>query len=186
MSVREPAADGYRVLRMEYIRSRRIIDNDGLSKVTTNLGKILDIISLVVITTVPKQTVMDNVMDVQLIEKRITVLPPIISRCHGWITMCRRSATHLGDRGCEHDHFVQFTDPFHELIDSWSLDHVDVVILTFDFDRNSEVSSLEDLGRAISLHWGTEEKEWKTVLTLKLLCTRVSSRSRTRHFRFCR
>lgn len=45
VSVREPAADGYRVLRMEYIRGGRIVDDDRLSKVTANLGEILYAIS---------------------------------------------------------------------------------------------------------------------------------------------
>lgn len=41
MSVREPAADGYRVLRMENVRRRRIVDDDCVVDVTPNLGKIL-------------------------------------------------------------------------------------------------------------------------------------------------
>ena len=41
MGVREPAADGYRVLRVEYIGRGRIIDNYRVSEVATNLRKIL-------------------------------------------------------------------------------------------------------------------------------------------------
>jgi hypothetical protein len=41
MGVREPAADWYRVLRMEYIGCRRVINNNCVSKVTTDLGKVL-------------------------------------------------------------------------------------------------------------------------------------------------
>jgi hypothetical protein len=37
VGVREPAADGYRVLRVENVRSRRIVDNNRLSEVTANL-----------------------------------------------------------------------------------------------------------------------------------------------------
>ena len=70
MCVGEPTADGYRVLWMEYVRGRGVIYNYCLPKVTADLGKILykllagmfytnlargtnlDIISLVVVTTV--------------------------------------------------------------------------------------------------------------------------------------
>lgn len=41
VSVREPAADGYRVLRVEDVRRRRVINDDGFSEVTAYLGKIL-------------------------------------------------------------------------------------------------------------------------------------------------
>jgi hypothetical protein len=41
MCVREPAADGYRVLRVEDIGSRGVVNDDGFPKVTTNLRKIL-------------------------------------------------------------------------------------------------------------------------------------------------
>ena len=40
--VREPAADGYRVLRVEDIGSWGVVDDDGFPKVTANLRKILD------------------------------------------------------------------------------------------------------------------------------------------------
>lgn len=70
MCVGEPTADGYRMLWMEYVRGRRIVDNYCLSKVTTNLGEILcrllaslfcanllegtdlDVVSLVIVTAV--------------------------------------------------------------------------------------------------------------------------------------
>ena len=41
MCVREPAADGYRVLRMENVRSRRVVNDNGFSEITANLRKIL-------------------------------------------------------------------------------------------------------------------------------------------------
>lgn len=42
MCVREPAADGYRVLRVEDVGSRRVVNDDGFPKVTANLRKILE------------------------------------------------------------------------------------------------------------------------------------------------
>jgi hypothetical protein len=41
MSVREPAADWYRMLGVEYIGCRGIINDDCISKVAADLGKIL-------------------------------------------------------------------------------------------------------------------------------------------------
>ena len=72
VSVRKPAANGYRVLGVENVGCRRVVNDDCLSNVTPNLGKILytcqqlnsvrrgeqitnlDIVSLVVIATVPE------------------------------------------------------------------------------------------------------------------------------------
>ena len=85
MGVREPTANGYRMLRMKYIRRRGIINNDRFSKITTNLRKVLqksvqrirpitskkqtnfDIISLVIVTTISEESMVDDMMDVQLI-----------------------------------------------------------------------------------------------------------------------
>lgn len=41
MGVREPAADGYRMLGVEYIGGRRVVDDDGVLKVATDLGEVL-------------------------------------------------------------------------------------------------------------------------------------------------
>lgn len=41
MSVREPATDGYRVLRVENVGSWGIVDDDRLTEITANLGEIL-------------------------------------------------------------------------------------------------------------------------------------------------
>lgn len=41
MGVREPAADRDGVLRVEDIRSRRVVDNDGILQITTDLREVL-------------------------------------------------------------------------------------------------------------------------------------------------
>jgi hypothetical protein len=68
VGVGEPTADRDCVLGMEYVRGRRVIDNDCLSKVTANLGKVFDIISLMIVTTFPEQPMMDYVMDIKLVK----------------------------------------------------------------------------------------------------------------------
>ena len=84
MSVREPAANGYRMLRMKYIRRGGIINYNRFSKITADLRKVLqksvqntrliasqqtnfDIISLVIVTAISKESMVDDMMDVQLI-----------------------------------------------------------------------------------------------------------------------
>lgn len=41
MGIREPAADRNGMLRMEDIRCGRVVDDDGFSEVTTDLGEVL-------------------------------------------------------------------------------------------------------------------------------------------------
>lgn len=41
VGVREPAADGYRMLGVEYVGRRGVVDDDSVSKFAANLGEIL-------------------------------------------------------------------------------------------------------------------------------------------------
>lgn len=67
MSIGKPTADWHSMLGVEDIGGWRVVDDDRLSEISADLGKILDVISLVIITTFSEQTMMDNVVDVQLI-----------------------------------------------------------------------------------------------------------------------
>ena len=64
MSIGEPTADGNGVLRVEDVRGWGIVDDDGFSKISSDLGKIFDVVSLMVITTFAEETVMYDVMDI--------------------------------------------------------------------------------------------------------------------------
>ena len=64
MSIRKPTADRYGMLGVENVRSWRIVDDDSFLEISTNLGQILDVISLVIITTFPEKPVVYHVMDV--------------------------------------------------------------------------------------------------------------------------
>ena len=83
MRVREPTADGHRVLRVEDVRGGRVVDYDGFPQVTADLGEVLkawvshgledglvrrkaylNIIALVVVTALSEKAMMDDVMDV--------------------------------------------------------------------------------------------------------------------------
>lgn len=41
MRIREPTANRYRVLRMKYVRCRRVVDDDCFLEIAANLGQIL-------------------------------------------------------------------------------------------------------------------------------------------------
>lgn len=67
MSIREPTADRHSVLRMEDVRGRRVVNDNSILEVPADLGKILDVVALVVITALSEQSVVDNLVDVELI-----------------------------------------------------------------------------------------------------------------------
>ena len=68
MSIRKPAANRYGVLGMEYVRGGGVVDNDGVFQVSPDLGKILYVVALVVVTTLAEQTVVDNLVDIELVQ----------------------------------------------------------------------------------------------------------------------
>lgn len=74
MRIREPTADWYGVLGVEDIRGWRVVDDDGVFEVASNLGQVFDVVSLMVVATFAEKTMVDNVVDVQLVQQRITVL----------------------------------------------------------------------------------------------------------------
>lgn len=74
MSIRKPTADGHSMLWVENIRSRRVVNNDGVFQVTPDLGKILDVIAAMIVTALPEKTVVYNTVDVELIQQWIAVL----------------------------------------------------------------------------------------------------------------
>jgi hypothetical protein len=147
------------VLRVEDVRCGRVVDDDRLTQRAADLAQILDVVALVVVARLAEQTVVDRVGDVELVEKGIAVF--------GY--------------GCgEDDNFVDLSDAFEEGVDAGALDYVDVVVLSFDFDRDCEIGLVEDLTKFMLAR--IYKRGSATRLTLKLLWTSVSSRSRTKHF----
>lgn len=68
MGIRKPTADRHGMLRMEDVRGWGVVNDDGFSQITANLREIFDIVALVVVTALPKEAVMHNVMDVKLVK----------------------------------------------------------------------------------------------------------------------
>jgi hypothetical protein len=64
MRIREPTTDRYGVLRVEDVGCWRIVDDDGFSEISSNLGKVFNVISLVVVTTFTEEAVVNDVVDI--------------------------------------------------------------------------------------------------------------------------
>ena len=64
MSIRKPTANGYSMLWVENVRCWRIINDDGFPKISTDLGQILDVVTLVVVTTFSEKAVVYYVMNI--------------------------------------------------------------------------------------------------------------------------
>lgn len=74
---------------------------------------------------------------VQLVQERVAILSVRSVK----ITSSNRNSnkSHLGDRRCENDDFIQLAHPLHELIDTRPLNHVNVMIVSFDLYRNGKI-----------------------------------------------
>lgn len=78
------------MLRVEDVRGGRVVDNDGILQVPTNLRQVLwlsvtalkqglgiaylDVVSLVVVATFTEKAVVHDAVDIELVEKWVTVL----------------------------------------------------------------------------------------------------------------
>ena len=67
MRIREPAANGEGVLWVEYVRGGRVVDDYGVLEIASNLGQVLDVVALVVVTALPKEAVVNYLMDIELV-----------------------------------------------------------------------------------------------------------------------
>jgi hypothetical protein len=134
----------------------------------------LYVVSLVVVTTFTEKSVVHNTVNVELVEQGVAVLHLLA------LNVNEIAVTYLGD-GCSKDNnFIKLTNALHELIHAWSLDDVNVVVLAFYFNGNGEVCLMQDLTAVSTKQTG--ERGGARERTLKLLCTKVSSKSSTKHF----
>jgi len=70
------------MLGMEYVGGGRVIDDDGILEIASDLGQVLYVVALVVVATLAKQPVMNDVVPVELIEERIAILESGESALH--------------------------------------------------------------------------------------------------------
>lgn len=62
------------MLRVENIRCGRVVDDNCVLEISSNLGEILDIVALVVVTALAEKSVVNDIVDVKLVQKRIAIL----------------------------------------------------------------------------------------------------------------
>ena len=103
---------------MKDVACWRIVDDDRVLEIPANLAQVLDVVALVVVAALAEQSVVDNVVDVQLVKQRVAI---------------------LGNRRSEDDNLVELTDALEEGINARSFYDIHVVILAFDFHGYCEV-----------------------------------------------
>ena len=80
MRIRKPAADGHGVLGVEDVGGGRVVDDDGILQVTSDLRQVLDVVSLVVVAAFAEQAVVDNLVDVELVQEGVAILSSQVSK----------------------------------------------------------------------------------------------------------
>lgn len=107
----------------------------------------LDVVALVVVATLSEESMADHAVNVEHVENRVGVLQRqatdrVSAEQFGseWGT-----ETHLRQRSGEDDDLVDLAHPLQKVVDSRSLDDVDVVRLAFDLDRDDVVGLGDEL-----------------------------------------
>lgn len=77
MCIWKLVVDGNGVLWMEYVRCRRVVDDDCVFEVMFDLGKVFDVVVLMVIVIFVEELVVNNFVNVKLVEERVVVLSKI-------------------------------------------------------------------------------------------------------------
>ena len=67
MRIIEPTRDRHSVVRMENVRSRRVIDDNGIANGSSELRQIFDVISPVIVARFTEEAVFDDVMNIQMV-----------------------------------------------------------------------------------------------------------------------
>lgn len=62
------------MLRVEDVRCRRVVNDDCVLEIASDLREILDIVALVVVAALSEQTVVHDLVDVKLVKQGIAVL----------------------------------------------------------------------------------------------------------------
>ena len=68
MCVAEPAANRDRMLWVEDVTGGRVVNDDCLLEVSSNLAEVLDVVALVVVATFTEEPVVHHIVDVELIQ----------------------------------------------------------------------------------------------------------------------
>lgn len=146
---------------MEYIGGWWIVNDDNLLQIASQLVQVFDVVAPVVDATFSKQARPEHAPLVQQIGHRVRVFGQ--------------------GRGKQHA-LVQLAHPFEELVDVRPFQDVHLVRSTVNLHGDDKVRVID---RLYAIRVSPKLSQNGGSVTLKLLCTRVSSRSITIHF-FCR
>lgn len=130
MDVVEPGGDGNCVGGMEDITRRRVVDDDGVLEISAELTEVLDIVAHVVVTGFSKEAMVHDLVDVEHVQHGIGI---------------------LGQGGRKDDNLKVLSHDAHKLVDSRSLDDIDVVVDAIDLYRHDEIGLVNDLNKKVSL-----------------------------------
>ena len=117
-----------------------------------------------------------DVMNVQFVQYGIGIL----GNCRETSMEVVKKGKNLAQTCREDDDLINFAHFFKEVVHARALDYVHVVPVVLDFDGHNIIGLLNRLHGKVRHRNLSEREIWRT---LKLLCTNVSSRSRTRHLR---
>lgn len=144
------------MLRVKDVGCGRVVDDDGVFEVPSDLGQVFDVVPLVVVARFAEEAVVYHFVDIELVQERVTVLSRVgqLPKTRGTSEEPRRrfggcevDMTYLRDRSREHNYFVQLSHSLHELIHARSLYDVHIVVVTLYLYRNGEVGLVEKLER---------------------------------------
>jgi hypothetical protein len=65
---------GERRTWMEGVGHRRVVNNDALRDISVEEGQIFDIMAFMIHTALTEQTIVDDIVDIQLVQERISIL----------------------------------------------------------------------------------------------------------------
>lgn len=124
----KPRLHRHCILRVEDVRSRRVVQDEGFSQVPPQAAEVLDITALVEHAGLTEQASPEHPTPVQQVRHRVSI---------------------LGQAGSEENAFKEFPHPSQELIHVRPLEHIYLVSGPLDLYRHYEVGIVDWLKRTM-------------------------------------
>lgn len=144
------------MLWVEDVGCGRIIDDNSVLEISSDLGQILDVVSLVVVATLSEKPVVYDLVDIQLVKERVAVLIQGVS--YRLATTRQSESTYLRDRRRENNNLIKLADSPHKLVHAWALDNIDIVVVSFNFNGYRKISLVQNLEFSVS--WQINQQRW--------------------------
>lgn len=124
----EPADNWQSIFRLENVRVRGVVNDYTVGEFSPKLGKILDVIAIVLHACLTEEALVNPAMRVEDIQQGISI---------------------LGQTCGEDNHFKLLSNGLQELIHAWSLENVHMVNFSLEFDGQYKVSVRNRLEGAV-------------------------------------